>query len=129
MYLTTERAYLGRLLEGSRKVLETTFLYGYASFIIFYVFKTRDMGCSRPSVGCVPEQPPFRGHGAQSSELPAKCQVIASPFHQRENQDTESQVRAQSHTADKWLSRDLNLDILPSQPEILTTIPCGSLKG
>lgn len=128
MYLTTERAYLGRLLEGSRKVLET-FLYGDASFIIFYIFKTGDMGCSRPSIGCVPKQPPFRGHGAQRSELPAKCQVIASPFYQRENQDTESQVRGQSHTADKWLSRDLNLDILPSQPEILTTIPCGSLKG
>ena len=104
MYLIAERA-LGRLLEGSRKVLETTFLYGNASFIIFCIFNTRDT-----YVGSLLSAVSQRRHCSQArrthhSGQPIKLQVVGSPFHPGENQDAERQVRAQSHTADKWLSR------------------------
>ena len=39
------------------------------------------------------------------------------------------QVFTQSHTAQKWQSKNLKLDVLPAKPELLTTTLHSSVEG
>lgn len=50
-------------------------------------------------------------------------------YTEGKNETQRGWVLARSHTANKWRTRDLNLDILPPRPEFLTTVLYRSLEG
>lgn len=122
MHLIAERTHLGRYFGPSGG--KQPFCMEMLHLFLKNISRTMNMSplavcqtshCSTCTV-CLPPSKP-----------PVQCMVTLPLFAEEKSETQRGWALVQSHTANKWQTRDLNVDLLPPQPELGTATRSSEL--